>query len=291
MKRRGVCAFAVLILVLMAWGGPLHGQQEESPKAKPALDVPYEPTSYGIARAMLDMAKVTSKDFVYDLGCGDGRIVIMAAKERGARGIGVDLDPARIRESKANAEAAGATHLVSFFEQNLFDTDISKATVMMLYLWPEVNLRARPKLLKELKPGTRIVSHSHTMGEWEDDATQKVEGHDLHFFVVPANVTGTWEWTAKNGQRASLYLTQRFQKVNGFATIGKHTMPITRASLRGDYLRFSVEEPGQKKRTLLSFQGRVTGDTIIGKVARGEQRQGSSWRATRDPASMLSIAE
>jgi len=118
-----------------------------------------------------------------------------------------------------------------------------------------------------------------------------VEGHDLHFFVVPANVTGTWEWKAKNGQRASLYLTQRFQKVNGFATIGKNTMPITRASLRGDYLRFSVEEPGQNKRTLLSFQGRVTGDTIIGKVARGEQRQGSSWRATRDPASMLSIAE
>jgi SAM-dependent methyltransferase len=291
MGRKSIRVLAVLMLLLMASGGQVLGDQDEGAKTKPALDVPYEPTSYGIARAMLDMAHVTSKDFVYDLGCGDGRIVIMAAKERGARGIGVDLDPARIRESKANAEAAGVTHLVSFFEQNLFDTDISKATVMMLYLWPEVNLRARPKLLKELKPGTRIVSHSHTMGDWEDDATQKVEGHDLHFFVVPANVTGTWEWKTKSGQRASLYLTQRFQKVNGFVTIGRDAMPITGVSLKGDFLRFSVEEPGQKKRRVLSFQGRVRGDTITGKVTRGEPRQVSSWRAVRDPSSVLSIVE
>jgi hypothetical protein len=123
----------------------------------------------------------------------------------------------------------------------------------MLYLWPEVNLRARPKLLRELKPGTRIVSHSHTMGEWEPDATQKVEGHGLYFFVVPANVTGTWEWMSKNGQRASLYLTQRFQKVNGFVTIGKDTMPITRASLK-EISCVSQWKSLVRKRTVLCFR-------------------------------------
>jgi SAM-dependent methyltransferase len=281
-----------MLVVITALGGcVLSNPPQEIPK-KPALDVPYEPTSYGIAQEMLNMAGVTSKDLIYDLGCGDGRIVIMAARERGARGVGVDLDPERIRESRENAKAAGVTHLIRFFEQDLFDTDISQATVVMIYLYPEVNLRLRPKLLRELKPGTRIVSHSHTMGDWEDDATKQVEGHDLHFFLVPANVTGTWRWDEPDGRSASLSLTQKFQQVKGSMTIGAETHPITDCSLRGETILFRVDRPIQGKKQVFSYEGQIAGDTIQGKITSGETGHGMNrWQATRDPATRVSIAE
>ena len=117
-------------------------------------------------------------------------------QKTGARGVGVDLDPERIKESLVNARQANVANRVQFFQQDLFQTDIGKATVVMLYLWPEVNLKLRPKLLLELKPGTRVVSHSHNMGSWEPDQTIDVnlEGHNVYFWVIPANVTGIWEW-------------------------------------------------------------------------------------------------
>ena len=280
-----------LMVSSVLWGFLLFSPTQESGK-KPALDVPYEPTTYGIAKEMLNMAGVTSKDLVYDLGCGDGRILIMAAKERGARGVGVDLDPERIRESNENAMVYGVSHLVRFYEQNLFDTDISQATVVMLYLYPEVNIKLRPKLLKELKPGTRIVSHSHTMGDWEDDATQRVEGHDLHFFVVPANVTGSWRWDEPDGRRTSLSLTQKFQRVKGSMTIGAEAYPIMEGSLRGNTLLFSVERMGRGSKEVFSYEGQVAGDTIQGKITNRGTGQGMiRWQAIRDPATRVSIAE
>lgn len=281
---------AILVSTVL-WGCALSNPLPETPK-KTALDVPYEPTSYGIAREMLNMTGVTSEDWVYDLGCGDGRIVILAAKERGARGIGVDLDPERIKESRENAKAAGVTQLVRFYEQNLFDTDISKATVVMLYLYPEVNIKLRPKLLKELKPGTRIVSHSHTMGDWEDDATREVEGHNLHFFVVPANVTGTWQWDDPDGRRTSLSLTQKFQRVKGSMTIGAEAYSIMDCSLRGNTLLFSVERMERGRKEVFSYEGQVSGDTIQGKISpKGTGQEVMRWQATRDPSTMVSIAE
>ena len=280
-----------LILSTMLWASVLCSPPE-APAKDPALDVPYEPTSQGIAKEMLEMAGVTSKDLLYDLGCGDGRIVIMAAKERGTTGMGVDLDPRRISESRENAKAAGVTHLVRFFEQNLFDTDIRKATVVMLYLYPDVNLRLRPKLLGDLDPGTRIVSHSHTMGEWEDDATKRVEGHDLHFFVVPANVTGTWRWADPEGQSISLSLTQKFQRVMGSMTVGPETYSLTDCSLRGGTLLFTVERTVQGSKQVFSFKGRVSGNMITGEITPGGPGQGANrWQATRDPSTIVSIAE
>jgi SAM-dependent methyltransferase len=280
-----------LLVSVLLWGCMLSNPPRV-PAEKPALDVPYEPTSYGIAREMLNMAGVTSKDLIYDLGCGDGRIVIMAAKERGAKGVGVDLDPERIRESRENAKAAGVTHLIRFFERDLFDTDISQATVVMLYLYPEVNLKLRPKLLRELKPGTRIVSHSHTMGDWADDATKKVEGHDLHFFEVPANLTGTWRWDEPDGRGASLSLTQKFQQVKGSMTIGAETHPITDCSLRGETIFFRVERPVREGKEFFSYEGQIAGDTIQGKITlEGTGHGMHRWQATRDPATRVSIAE
>ena len=146
----------------------------------PRLDVPYVPTDQVTVDAMLDMAKVGPNDFVIDLGSGDGRIVVSAAK-RGARGFGVDLNPQRIKEANENAERANVTDKIKFYNQNLFDTKISEATVLTMYLLPSVNLQLRPRLFTELKPGTRVVSHDFDMGDWTPD-NQSDLGRDQIYF-------------------------------------------------------------------------------------------------------------
>lgn len=153
------------------------------------LDVPYEPTPPHVVDAMLDLAGVGPGDVVYDLGCGDGRIVVAAAL-RGARAVGVDLDPERIREARANARAAGVEDRVELRVQDLFETDLRDATAVMLYLWPEVNLRLRPRLLVQLRPGARVVSHSHDMGDWTPDRTIFVEGRRLQLWTIPERGAG-----------------------------------------------------------------------------------------------------
>ena len=139
-------------------------------------DVPYEPTPHNVVAQMLRLAQVREGDVVYDLGCGDGRIVIAAVRERGTRGVCVDIDPQRIRESRANAAAAAVAERIRFLEQDLFTTEIREATVVMLFLWPEVNLKLRPKLWRELRPGTRVVSYVHDMGDWKPQRTMTVQG-------------------------------------------------------------------------------------------------------------------
>jgi SAM-dependent methyltransferase len=181
------------------------------------LDVPYVPTPEDVVEQMLTLAKVQKDDVVYDLGCGDGRIVITAAKKYGVRGVGVDIDPERIRESKENARKADVQDRVQFLQQDLFKTDVSEASVLMLYLLPEINLRLRPQLFQQLKPGTRIASHSFNMGDWQPDQTVQVpaDGYDrtVHFWVLPAHVGGTWQLngTGAAGQN-SLQVNQKFQK-------------------------------------------------------------------------------
>ena len=281
-----IFAFALALAVEWPGAGPA-ARVETGAKQKPALDVPYEPSTAGIARAMLDMARVTSTDVVYDLGCGDGRIVIMAAQERRAKGVGVDLDPARVAESKRHAKKAGVTSLVQFFQRNLFETDISAATAVMLYLWPEVNLRLRPKLIRELRPGTRIVSHSHTMGDWTPDDERTVEGHHLYLFIVPANATGTWQWTDREGRETSLRVTQRFQQGECRMEAGRDLFTVKDCALRGDLLTFTSASGGR----VLSFEGRIAGDVIKGHVRDGAGQPVQNWKALRDPSTRQPIAE
>jgi ribosomal protein L11 methylase PrmA len=135
---------------------------------------------------MLQLAQVGPRDVLYDLGSGDGRIPITAARMYGARAVGIDIDPRRIAEAQANAKAAGVTHLVSFRNEDLFRADFRDASVVTLYLLPEVNLKLRPRLLKELKPGTRIVSHAHSMGDWRPERTVKVGGNTIYLWTIPA---------------------------------------------------------------------------------------------------------
>jgi SAM-dependent methyltransferase len=148
-------------------------------------DVIFVPTPNDVVNKMLEMARVTAKDVVYDLGCGDGRIVITAAQKYGARGVGVDIDPQRIREARQNASRGKVNDKVRFIEGDLFETDISEATVVTLYLLTELNLKLRPKLMKDLQPGTRVVSHAFAMGDWKAESTQSVDGSTVYLWRIP----------------------------------------------------------------------------------------------------------
>ncbi len=155
---------------------------QRAPKRQP--DIHWEPSSDTVVTAMLKLAGVKKGDVVYDLGCGDGRIVIAAAREFGARGVGIDIDPRRIAESNENARKAGVADMVRFEEEDLFEAKIGDATVVTLFLWPSVNMKLRAKLLKELKPGSRVVSHSHDMGDWKPDQVQYVEGARILLWTI-----------------------------------------------------------------------------------------------------------
>ena len=172
-----------LLLSLDLSAGALAVQ--ETP-AKRVPDVRYEPSTPEIVNAMLKLANVKRGDVVYDLGCGDGRVVIAAAQKYEARGVGIDIDPQRIKEAQENARKAGVTRRVKFLNQDLFEADIKDATVVMLYLLPWVNLRLRPKLWSDLKPGTRVVSHSHDMGDWKPEKEVQAGGDTVYYWTIPA---------------------------------------------------------------------------------------------------------
>ena len=169
---------------------PAAAAPEASADQKPDLDVPYVPTPTVVVDRMLEMAKVRKDDVVYDLGSGDGRIVIAAAKRYGARGVGFDIDPERNKEAEENARKAGVSGRVRFAQEDLFKVDLGEATVVTLYLLPDINLKLRPKLLAELKPGTRVVSHNYGMGDWAADDIAELDvggkAHYVYLWTIPA---------------------------------------------------------------------------------------------------------
>jgi ribosomal protein L11 methylase PrmA len=181
----------ICVLVAAGWLAGT-GFAQQTPVAPPlrAPDVRYEPTSADVVEVMLRLAGVKEGDLVYDLGCGDGRIVITAVVQRAARGVCVDIDPRRIEESRENAQQAGVADRIRFVNQDLFETDIADATVVMLFLFPDINLKLRPKLMRELKPGTRIVSHWHSMGDWAPQETVRVTSggreRPVYLWTIPA---------------------------------------------------------------------------------------------------------
>lgn len=182
-------AAAMALLLGTAAGAPAQpssapASDSEKPARQP--DVPFVPTPQEVVDAMLELAKVKKGDVVYDLGSGDGRIPITAAKRYGATALGIDINPQRVREANENARREGVTDRVSFRTADLFETDLSEANVVTLYLLPEVNLKLRPKLLKELKPGSRIVSHAFNMGDWKPDDTRTIDGRTIYLWTVPA---------------------------------------------------------------------------------------------------------
>ncbi len=264
-------------------------------------DIYYVPTPEEVVIKMLQMAKVTQNDIVYDLGCGDGRVVITAAKVFGARGVGVDIDPVRIKESNENARKVGVTDRVKFIEQDLFKTDISEATVVSLYLQRELNLRLRPKLLRELRPGTRIVSHEFDMDDWKPDnmgtvpnvklyykPNTAVKNTNYYYWVIPADIAGTWRWTMATStgeQDYALRLVQKFQEISGGVGVKGQKATIADARLVGDQLSFTLRNNTKKEEAVMWFSGRITGDTIQGLVEFQDEPFSPiyDWTARRNP--------
>ncbi len=188
MKPKRWLAIVAGALAIACAAGGCEQWPATGPAAGRAPDVRYEPSPHHVVTEMLKLAQVGAGDVVYDLGCGDGRIVIAAVKQFGARGVCVDIDPQRITESRANAQRSGVAERILFLNQDLFETEISNATVVTLFLWPSVNLKLRPKLWRELKPGTRVVSYVHNMGEWPPQEARNVEGahgpRKLYLWIV-----------------------------------------------------------------------------------------------------------
>ena len=275
-----------VVLLACAFAPPLEAAERS---------VPYVPTPQAVVDRMLQMAKVGPQDYLIDLGSGDGRIVITAARKYGARGFGVDIDPERIEESNENARRAGVSDRVAFYERNLFETNLEEATVITMYLLPRVNLELRPKLLA-LKPGTRIVSHDFSMDTWQPDqhvvleTSEKFGGtggrSDIYFWEVPASVAGRWTWRSTvlgSEHTYEVTLQQRYQVLSGTARVGAHSVKLDRARLHGDdvHLEFAIEINGAQIRHTLT--GKVDGDEIAGSaVLAGDRlRSQRDWTAQR----------
>jgi len=232
-------------------------------------DVIWVPTPQALVDKMLDMAKVTPKDYVIDLGSGDGRTVITAAK-RGARALGIEYNPDMVELSKRNAAKEGVSDKANFVKADLFESDFTQATAITMFLLPEINLRLRPKIL-DLKPGTRIVSNSFTMGEWKADEEATVDKDCISYctallWIVPAKAGGTWQLP-----QGELALKQEFQMLSGMLKSGSNTTPITNGRLLGDQITFSAGGA--------EYTGRVSGNAMEGSVKSGASS--GKWKATR----------
>jgi SAM-dependent methyltransferase len=259
------------------------------------LDVPYVPSRPQVVTEMLRMANVTKNDILYDLGCGDGRIVITAAQVYGTRGVGIDIDPERIAESKENAAKANVTDLVKFIEQDLFQADFHEATVVSLYLLTSVNLRLRPRLLDQLRPGTRLVSHNYAMDTWKPDDSSIVmvneQTHNVYLWIIPANISGVWDatWT-ETGKPTSfgLEVEQHFQWPSGMLKLGGAELTLDEFILKGDKVTFTAEKEDRGKTQKLIFEGRVTGHMMEGNLEiQGEGAPvKATWKAKRNPLTM-----
>ncbi len=259
-----------LSLSLLAFAASAQAQpakQEYQPQVgQQGKDVVWVPTPQVLVDRMLDMAKVTPKDYVIDLGSGDGRTVITAAK-RGAKALGIEYNPNMVELSKRNAAKEGVSDKASFVKADLFESDFSQATVITMFLLPDINLKLRPKILN-LKPGTRIVSNSFDMGEWKPDETANVtEGCNnwctAYLWIVPAHVEGAWKLP-----QGELALKQSFQMVSGTLKSGNNTQPITNGKLNADQISFTAGGT--------EYTGHVNGN-----VMEGSTKSGGSWHATR----------
>jgi len=248
-------------------------------------DVPYVPTPQVTVDEMLRMADVKPQDFVLDLGSGDGRIVITAARKFGARGLGVDLDFHLVIQSEESARQAGVEKRVQFLQQDLFKTDLSQATVITMYLLPGVTRRLRPLLL-DLRPGTRIVSHDFDLAEWKPDQKTYIR-KNVFLWIVPARVAGRWQMQLPLPpveRHVELNLTQRFQELDAHARMNGVPTQVWEPAIRGDRISFVVVDSADRENeATLYFEGRVSGDVMEGELVRGAGSTATRtrWRAVR----------
>ena len=281
---------SVKYLIVLAWLVAATTQ----PQAQELSKLPYVPTPQIVVDEMLKLANVTAKDFVVDLGSGDGRMILTAAKTFKASGFGVDIDPKLVELSNQEAKSQGLAERAKFFEQDMFKADLSKATVVTLYVLPDFMERLRPKLLAEMKPGTRIVAHDYYMSDWYPDrqATltvpekEKANGTDkayLYLWTVPAVVLGHWRMDLDVGdgkpQLIVLSFNQKYQMINAAAETRAGPLSVDKPLLKGDELEFSLTLGATNYR----FTGRVLGDKVEGTAISTPSGKPITWRANKLP--------
>jgi hypothetical protein len=267
--RRTLLALALSCFSVAALAQTAAKQEFQPEVGQAGKDVVWVPTAQGLVDRMLDMAKLTAKDIHYDLGSGDGRTVITAAK-RGATAYGVEYNQDMVELSRRNAAAAGVTGKATFIHGDIFETDFSKATVITLFLLPDLNVKLRPTILN-MKPGTRVISNSFTMGDWKSDETQGAKGEctsycTAYMWIVPAKVEGVW----KSGND-EIKFAQEFQMVQGSVSSGGKLSNVQLGRLRGEDISFTAGEA--------RYAGKVNGNRIDGTVTAAGKT--TPWTATR----------
>lgn len=279
--------FTVLAALAAFAGAPAATAQNAARDFSPTIgqegkDVIWVPTPQALVEKMLDMAKLTARDIHYDLGSGDGRTVITAAK-RGAQAVGVEYNPDMVALSERAAAREGVAGKAKFIQGDIFQTDFSQATVITLYLLPSLNVKLRPTILR-MKPGTRVVSHAFNMDDWQPDQTENVEGRTAYLWIVPAPVEGTWRWSASGDgpKEYELTLRQQYQQVEGLIKLEGKMGQLRNVKLAGDQLSFSVHEiSGASGNVRRDFAGRVSGNTMQGVVKQANGSGEAKWSATR----------
>lgn len=256
-------------------------------------DVPYVPTPWNVVEAMLDAGAVTAGDYLIDLGSGDGRVVIEAARQRGARGLGIELDGNLVSVANREAVRLGVREKASFISGNLFTFDFSKATVLTMYLLPKINIELRPRILGQMRPGTRIVSHDFDMGQWKPDMRREIAVPNksygppvsqIYLWYVPADFSGKWQWRLNAGAAAGAYeatFRQTFQELSVNAIVQGGTAAIQGAKLRGDAIAFTLVREAAGQKQTHEFSGRIEGDRISGRVKAGGDDRTYDWQAVR----------
>jgi SAM-dependent methyltransferase len=278
-------ALAALLLALAAStsaqsppGDTLKKKPYEPSIGQAGKDVIWVPSPDKVVERMLRMAQTTPRDVVVDLGSGDGKIVITAAQRFGAQAMGVEFNPDMVALSRENARKAGVADKVEIVQGDFFKVDFSRATVLTLYLLPDLNIKLRPKILA-LRPGTRVVSHSFDMEDWEPDELSTLDGKRAYFWVVPANVAGRWTLALDGGTtlQVDIGFEQKYQKLRGYAQLGELLAGLRDARLSGAGIRFAyVDAKGVRR----EFSGEVTGERMEGTYRSDPGRQGH-WRAVK----------
>lgn len=256
-----VLLFIPLLLTVLSCHGTKYVKTEP--------DAPFVPTPYPAVLEMLRMAAVTEHDILYDLGCGDGRVVIAAAARLHARGVGVDIDPNLISLSRANAEKAGVSDRVTFMQQDIFQTDIKDATVVALYLLPGLNSLLIPKLRGVLAPGSRVVSHMHDMGEWAPDQVSRVGDSTIYLWIVPADVDGAWEMRVTDGDRVTpgkLSIRQAYHGFQPSLSVDGSKVHVYDPVLKGGSISFSTRGRRGGQEETAHYRGSVHHDLMEGEV-------------------------
>ena len=249
------------------------------------------PTPNYVIAEILSKARVGKDDILYDLGSGDGRIVIEAARQTGCRAVGIEIDPDLVDDSLRAAERAGMQDRVGFVVADIFTADFREATVVTIYMGGHVNLKLRPRLLRELKPGTRIASYCFDMGDWKPDAVSTFGKEDAYFWIIPANASGLWNGTEGKGKERNQWeirMRQAFQEISGEVLYKGKRFPLRDGKIKGEEFRFKVDGEPFGRASLVELSGRIREHSIEGTIDDGTTCR--VWKATRNPTTVQPIA-